>query len=81
MKYYAHKQGCSTLRKIIAETDEEALQKAKELFGTEKVIVGKRLQKAITSQERKRMNKIVEEVTGDIFGKKAREIIHIKNNL
>ena len=81
MKYYAQKKGCGTLRKIIADSDEEAIKKAEELFGTENVIVGKTLQRMITPQERKKMNRIEEEVIGDMFGERAKEIIHIKNNL
>ena len=81
MKYYAQKKGCSTLRKIITDSDEEAIKKAEELFGTENVIVGKTLQRMITPQERKKMNCIEEEVIGDMLGERAKEIIHIKNNL
>ena len=40
MKYYAQKSGCMTIRKIVADSDEEALKKAMELFGTDDVIVG-----------------------------------------
>lgn len=56
MKYYAQlKEGNKTLRKIIADSDEEALQKAVELFGTDNVIVGKNLQKALTKEEKKEL--------------------------
>ena len=81
MKYYAQKEGCGTLRKIIANSDEEAIKKAEELFGTENVIVGKSLQRMITPQERKKINRIEEDLMGDMFGERAKEIIHIKNNL
>lgn len=61
MKYYAQKRGVSTIRKIVANSDDEAFAKAVELFGTEDIIVGKGLQKMITKQERKKMNRIEEE--------------------
>lgn len=81
MKYYAQKEGCMTIRKIIADSDEEALKKAIELFGTENVIVGKRLQKAITPQERKRMNKIEEDVMGEMLGSDAKRITKLFHSL
>ena len=81
MKYYAQKEGCGTLRKIIADSDEEAIKKAEELFGTENVIVGTHLQKAHSRRDITRLNKIEEEIIGDMLGERAREIIHIKNNL
>ena len=34
-KYYAHANNSQTLRSVKAESDEEALEKFKEIFGTE----------------------------------------------
>ena len=79
MKYYAQKEGCETLRKIIADSDEEAIKKAEELFGTEHVIVGKSLQKGLSKQEQKEIYRTSEEMAGKIFGphmKAAMQIMH-----
>lgn len=79
MKYYAQRIDCSILRKIIADSDEEAFNKAVELFGTENVIVGKSLQKIRSREEQKEIYKSSEEMAGRLFGpvgKIALEIIH-----
>ena len=79
MKYYAQKEGCGTLRKIIADSDEEAFDKAVELFGTENVIIGKSLQKVRSREEQKEIYKSSEEMAGKLFGpagKAALEIMH-----
>lgn len=79
MKYYAQKEGCGTLRKIIADSDEEAFDKAVGLFGTENVIVGKSLQKVRSREGQKEIYKSSEEMAGKLFGpagKAALEIMH-----
>lgn len=57
MKYYAQREGCGTVRKVIADSDEEAFCKAKELFQSEDVIIGKSLQKMFTKEDQKRIIK------------------------
>ena len=79
MKYYAQERGCMTLRKIIADSDEEAFNKAVELFGTENVVVGKSLQKGRTRKEQKEINKESERIAGELFGpviQKGMEMLH-----
>ena len=39
-KYYAHAYGSQTLRSIKAESDEEALEKFKEIFGNDDFVAG-----------------------------------------
>ena len=78
MKYYAQKSGCMTIRKIIADSDEEALKKAMELFGTDDVIVGN-LKKKYSKEELKQIYKDTEDAAGRILGpvgKAAMKIMH-----
>lgn len=39
-KYYAHAYGSRTLRSVKAESDEEALEKFKEIFGNDNFVAG-----------------------------------------
>jgi len=78
MKYYAQKSGCMTIRKIIADSDEEALKKAMELFGTDDVIVGN-LRKKYSKEELKQFYRDCEEAAGKVLGpagKAAMKLMH-----
>lgn len=71
MKYYAQKRGCGTIRKIIADSDEDAFNKAAELFGTDDVIICS-LKKAVTREEQKKIYKESEELAGKLFGEQLK---------
>lgn len=79
-KFYFALRGSGTIQSIYAETIEEAAQALDEKYGEGKYTLG-HLNKALSKEEKKRINAISEKVAGELFGETGRRIMHDVNNL
>lgn len=79
-KFYFTLNGCLTIQSIYASTVEEAAQVLDERYGEDNYILGS-LNKALSKQEKKRINEMSEKVARDLFGETAGRIMHDINSL
>lgn len=80
IKFYFQLKGSLTIQSVYASTIEEAEQLLNERYGEGNYTLGS-LNKALSKEEQKRVNKISEEVARDLFGETAGRIMHDINSL
>lgn len=80
LRLYFTLQGSRTIQSLYASTVEEAKQILDEKYGEGKYTLGY-LNKAVSRQEQKRINKMSEDIARDLFGEKAARIMHDINTL
>lgn len=68
-----------TIQSIYAETIEEAEQYLNEQYGEGTYTLGS-LNKALSKEEKKRINEISEQIVGELLGENARRVIHDINS-
>lgn len=79
-KWHFALRGSSTIQSIYAETIEEAAQVLDEKYGKGEYTLG-HLNKALSKEEKKRVNELSEKVAGELFGERGRKIMHDINSL
>lgn len=79
-KFYFALKGSGTIQSIHAETIEEAAQVLDEKYGKGEYTLG-HLNKALSKEEKKRVNELSEKVAGELFGERSRKIMHDINSL
>lgn len=80
LRFYFTLRGSSTIQSIYAETVEEAAQVLDEKYGKGEYTLG-HLNKALSKEEKKRVNELSEKVAGELFGERGRKIMHDINSL
>lgn len=78
-KFYFQLKGSLTIQSVYAETIEKAAKLLDEKYGEGNYILGS-LNKAFSKQEKKRINKISEDMARDLLGETAGRIMHDINS-
>lgn len=80
LRFYFTLKGFGTIQSIYTSTLEEAAQVLNEKYGEGNYTLG-HLNKALSKEEKKRVNEISEKVAGELFGETGRRIMHDLNTL
>lgn len=78
-RFYFQLKGSLTIQSVHALTIEEAAKVLDEKYGEGNYTLGY-LNKALSKQEKKRINEISEKVAGELFGETASRIMHDINS-
>lgn len=79
-RFYFQLKGSTTIQSVYAPTIEEAAQLLDEKYGKDNYILGS-LNKVFSKEEKKRINKISENLARDLFGEEAARIMRDINTL
>lgn len=79
-RFYFQLKGSTTIQSVYAPTIEEAAQLLDEKYGKDNYILGS-LNKVFSKQEKKRINKISENLARELLGEEAARIMHDINTL
>lgn len=79
-RFYFQLKGSTTIQSVYAPTIEEATQLLDEKYGKDNYILGS-LNKVFSKEEKKRINKISENLARDLFGEEAARIMRDINTL
>lgn len=79
-RFYFQLKGSTTIQSVYAPTIEEAAQLLNEKYGKDNYILGS-LNKVFSKEEKKRINKISENLARDLFGEDAARIMRDINTL
>lgn len=79
-KFYFQLKGSTTIQSVYAPSIEEATKLLDEKYGKDNYILGN-LNKVFSKQEKKRINKISENIARDLLGEEAARIMHDINTL
>ena len=79
IKFYFQLKGSLTIQSVYASSIEEATQMLDERYGEDNYILGS-LNKAFSKQEKKKINKISEDIARDLLGETAGRIMHDINS-
>lgn len=79
-RFYFQLKGSTTIQSVYAPTIEEATQLLDEKYGKDNYILGS-LNKVFSKQEKKRINKISENLARELLGEEAARIMHDINTL
>ena len=79
IKFYFQLKGSLTIQSVYASSIEEATQMLDERYGEGNYILGS-LNKAFSKQEKKKINKISEDIARDLLGETAGRIMHDINS-